>query len=146
MFWLLWNSRLKIIYPQHFEGILHCSPLLPSSPHLAYFPLPQDKAPKTCLRPFFFFLKRFYLFVFRERGREGEREGEKHQCARNTSIGCLPCTPPARDLAQNPCMYPDWESNQWPFNSQAGTQSTELHQPGCARGLLYHNGPLGSLV
>ena len=28
-----------------------------------------------------FFLKKiFYLFIFRERGREGEREGEKHQC------------------------------------------------------------------
>ena len=26
------------------------------------------------------FLKRFYLFIFRERRREGEREGEKHQC------------------------------------------------------------------
>ena len=26
------------------------------------------------------FFKRFYLFIFRERGREGEREGEKHQC------------------------------------------------------------------
>ena len=34
------------------------------------------------------FLKRFYLFTFRERGREGAREGEKHQCARETSIGC----------------------------------------------------------
>ena len=30
-------------------------------------------------RVFFFFL-RLYLFIFRERGREGEREGEKHQC------------------------------------------------------------------
>ena len=30
-----------------------------------------------------------YLFVFRERGREGEREGEKHQCVRETSISCL---------------------------------------------------------
>ena len=27
----------------------------------------------------FFFLLRFYLFIFREKGREGEREGEKHQ-------------------------------------------------------------------
>ena len=27
-----------------------------------------------------FFFKRFYLFIFREKGREGEREGEKHQC------------------------------------------------------------------
>ena len=26
------------------------------------------------------FFKGFYLFIFRERGREGEREGEKHQC------------------------------------------------------------------
>ena len=24
------------------------------------------------------FLKRFYLFIYRQRGREGEREGEKH--------------------------------------------------------------------
>ena len=26
------------------------------------------------------FFKRFYLFIFRERRKEGEREGEKHQC------------------------------------------------------------------
>ena len=29
---------------------------------------------------FFLFKKIFYLFIFRERRREGEREGEKHQC------------------------------------------------------------------
>ena len=28
----------------------------------------------------FLVFKHFYLFIFRERGREGEREGEKHQC------------------------------------------------------------------
>ena len=33
-------------------------------------------------------------------------------------------------LARNPGMYPDWESNRWPFGSQSGTQSTEPHQPG----------------
>ena len=38
--------------------------------------------------------------------------------------------PPTGDLAHYPGMYHDWESNQWPFGSQAGTQSTELHQPG----------------
>ena len=27
-----------------------------------------------------FFKKRFYLFIIREKGREGEREGEKRQC------------------------------------------------------------------
>ena len=29
---------------------------------------------------FLYFLNRFYLFIFRHTGREGEREGEKHQC------------------------------------------------------------------
>ena len=37
-----------------------------------------------------FFKKRFYLYTFRERGREGDREGEEHhQCARAILIGCL---------------------------------------------------------
>ena len=30
----------------------------------------------------------------------------------------------------NPGMCPDWELNQKPFGSQAGTQFTEPHQPG----------------
>ena len=38
--------------------------------------------------------------------------------------------PPTGDLAHNPSMYPDWESNQQPFGLQAGTQSTEPHQQG----------------
>ena len=45
----------------------------------------------------------FYLFIFRERGREGEREGEKHQCVVASH------TPPTGDLARNPGMNPDWE-------------------------------------
>ena len=67
-----------------------------------------------------FFFKRLYLFIFRERG----RGGEKHQCV------FASYTPPTRDRACNPGMCPDWESNQWPFSSQALAQSTELHQPG----------------
>ena len=39
----------------------------------------------------FFF--RFYLFISRERGREGKREGEKHRCVRETSVSCLSHTP-----------------------------------------------------
>ena len=39
-------------------------------------------------------------------------------------------TPPTGDLARNPGMCPDQEWNQRPFGSQAGTQSTESHQPG----------------
>ena len=38
--------------------------------------------------------KRFYLFIFRERGREGKREDEKHQCERETSFGYLSYVPP----------------------------------------------------
>ena len=65
-----------------------------------------------------------YLFIFRERGRKGEREGEKHQCvvashARTTG-----------DLVHSPGMCPDWESNPRPFGLQAHTQSPELYQPG----------------
>ena len=57
-------------------------------------------------------------------GREGEKE-------RNISVW-LPHTPPppTGDLAHNRGMCPNWESNWWLFASQAGTQSTEPHQPG----------------
>ena len=59
------------------------------------------------------FLKFICLFVclfIRERGREGEREGENYQCVRDTLIGCL-LPAPAGDLAHNPGMRPDLESN-----------------------------------
>ena len=49
---------------------------------------------------------RFYLFIFRERRRQGEREEEKHQCVVASH------TPPTGDLAHNPSTCPDWELNQ----------------------------------
>ena len=57
--------------------------------------------------PLFSFFK--ISFIFRERGSEGRKEGEKHQVGekhqlRETSIGC----PPTGDLARNPGMCPDW--------------------------------------
>ena len=61
--------------------------------------------------------------MFRERGREKQRE-------RNINVW-LPLTCPL--LGTWPATQAralDWESNQWPFNSQAGAQSTEPHQPG----------------
>ena len=39
--------------------------------------------------------------------------------------------PQQRNLASNPGTCPDWELNLWPFGSQASTESTEPHQPGC---------------
>ena len=65
--------------------------------------------------------------MFREKGREGEREEEKHQCVVASH------EPPAGDLAHNPGMCPDWESNQGPLGWQAGTQPTKPHQPGRRR-------------
>ena len=60
-----------------------------------------------------FFKKYFiYLFNFRERGREGEREGEKLQCVVASYMA------PTEDLARNPGMCPDWELNQQHFGSQ----------------------------
>ena len=73
----------------------------------------------------FIFLKiLFLLFIFRERGREGEREGEKDQ-------GVVAFhTPLTWDLACYLGMCRDWELNWQPFGCQAGTQPTESHQPG----------------
>ena len=55
----------------------------------------------------YLFLKIFkIIFIFRWWGREGEREGEKHQRMVASRA------PPTGDLAHNPGMCPDWEWNQ----------------------------------
>ena len=46
-----------------------------------------------------------FIYLFLEKGREGER-GEKHQCVVASR------TPPTGDLTCNPGMCTDWESNQ----------------------------------
>ena len=109
---------------------LHSAPItlskvsfLPHFPSFAHLYLPSPPSPDyhytvVSLYTYTFF-KRFYLFIFRESGKEEEREEEKHQCV------VASCEPPTRDLACNPGMCPDWESNQWPFGSQVSTQSTE---------------------
>ena len=76
------------------------------------------------LRPVSFFFKIFLInLFFRQRGREGQKEGEKYQCVVASHA------PPTGDLAHNQGMCPDWELNWQPFGLQASTQSTELHQP-----------------
>ena len=67
----------------------------------------------------FFFFLRFYLFSFWE----GKR-GEKHQCVVASH------TPPTGDLASNPGKCPRLGIELATVGSQAGTQSSELHQPG----------------
>ena len=78
------------------------------------------------------FFKRFYLFIFRQSRKEGERKGEKHQCVVASHM------PPTGDLAHNPGMCPNWELNWWPFGSQSSVQYTEQHQPGLISYLLHY--------
>ena len=59
--------------------------------------------------PGVFFSLRFYLFIFRDRGRKRERKGEKHQCGYPHNLG----------------MHPNWELNRQAPGSQSSTQSTE---------------------
>ena len=51
------------------------------------------------------FLKRFYLFLERGEGREKERE-------RNINVWLPLMCPPTGDLARDPGICPDWESNR----------------------------------
>ena len=75
----------------------------------------------TCYKYFmqnnctFLFFKILFIY-FLERRREGEREGNKHQCVVASHA------PPTADLAHNSGICPDWELNWRPFGSQAGTQ------------------------
>ena len=73
------------------------------------------------------FLKKILFAYFRQKGREGEREGEKHYCVVASHA------PPTGDLDHNPGKCPDWESKWQPFGSQAGAQSPQPHQPGLIR-------------
>ena len=65
-----------------------------------------------------------HLFIYFYREREGEREGEKHQCVVASSMS--PQQGPGLQLRH----VLDWESNWQPLSSQAGAQSTDPHQPG----------------
>ena len=64
----------------------------------------------------------FILILDRGEGRE--KEGEKHPCVVASHV------PSTGNLACNPGMCPDCESNERPFGLQAGAQSTEPQQPG----------------
>ena len=83
----------------------------------------------------FLSLLRFYLFIFREKGRERHREEEKYQFVRETSIGCL-SQAPTRDMAHNPGMCPDWESNRQLLGLQDGGPPTEPHWSGTSKHFL----------
>ena len=59
------------------------------------------------------------------RGEGREEEREKNNCVVDNSH-----TPPTGNLAHNPGICPDWESNLRLLGLQASTQPTEPQQPG----------------
>ena len=63
---------------------------------------------KNINRPVFFKV----LFIYFLERREGEREGEKHQCVIASQVVLT------GDRARNPGMCSHWESNQRPLGSQ----------------------------
>ena len=69
----------------------------------------------------------FKTYLFLERG-EGREKGREISVSERYLLPLI--RPTTRDLACNSGMCPDWESNQQPFSSQAGTQSIKPHQPG----------------
>ena len=69
-----------------------------------------------------------YLHILTEKGKGGEREGEKHQC--EIHLPAASHTRANRNPAHNPGSHPDRESNLQPFALQDNAQQTETHQSG----------------
>ena len=68
------------------------------------------------------------LFLFLERVVERQKERNIHW--REIRFLVASDMPLTGDLAHNPGMCPNLESNQWPFSSKTGAQPTEPFQPG----------------
>ena len=73
---------------------------------------------------FFFFTDFIYLFIFSERGREGEREGEKHQCVVASH------TPPTGDLATTQACALPGNQTCHPLVLRLALNPLDPHQPG----------------
>ena len=71
-----------------------------------------------------------FLHLFLERGEGREKERERNIDVWEKYRSAASCMPPTGDLARNPGMCPDWESNQWPFSLLDDAQPTEPHQSG----------------
>ena len=77
------------------------------------------------IKLFFFFL-RFLKFIFRGKGREGEREGEKHQC-----VVAFSTPPTGAHWGPGPqARHVPWLGIEPVTLCFSGTQSTEPHQSG----------------
>ena len=68
---------------------------------------------------FFFFKILFILERWNGKAKERERNIDVQEIHQSVASHM----PPTWDSAHNPGMWPDLESNWWPFGLQAGTQS-----------------------
>ena len=71
-----------------------------------------------------FFKKIFYLFIFGERGKEGEREGEKYR--EGERVGCLSHAPnwgpglqPRQGIKLMTFQFSGWRSTHWATSARA---------------------------
>ena len=71
--------------------------------------------------------------IFREKGRKGEKQGEKHTCERETPIHCLSHTPQLRTKPCNLGTCPDQELNHNLLVFEMMLPPTEPHWPGQSR-------------
>ena len=65
----------------------------------------KSKKGRAQIHRHIFFIKILFIYLFLERGEERGKEGRKDQCV-VASLAAL-----TEDLACNPGMCPDWESN-----------------------------------
>ena len=93
-------------------------------------PLSRDPSVMRVGRNLFFFEG---LFIFRQRGREGEREGEKHQCV-------VALCPAPGNLAGNPGLCPDWESTSDSLVLRPALSPLSHTSQSRGAGILKHNG------
>ena len=72
----------------------------------------------------------FYFFFFFRKGGEREKERKRNIDMWEEHVLVASHMHPTGDLAHNPSVCSDWESNGQPFHSQAGAQPTESQEPG----------------
>ena len=127
---------IKVLLVILEELLILLLPMISSATKVTLSPFPKGSEfpflvlctyslPVLTSHPFSIYYYYFFKdFIYLERGREREIEGEKHQCV------VAFCEPPTGDLALNSGICPDWELNWRTLGLQAGAQSTEPHQPG----------------
>ena len=130
---LSWSLLVELVFSTGLWASQGCNSTCSSSliaPAILYCRIPTSatKAYHCFLKHVVGNLKNiFYWFIFRERGRERERE-ERNIYVWEKHWSVATHKPPDGDLACNPSMYPDWKSNQWPFTLWEDTQPTEPPQ------------------